>query len=261
MCIDLQRYTSDVKLIIPSPAVHVEDIFLRWKADSLVVQTGCVVLIADILGDETGWAWYDRDKYDTLRKKVLLPDENGERKQLGNRVQAAIDTISTQHGVDKDRIGVMGFCLGGHPVLELTRMKNPSVKALVTFHGVFDSIKKLSPISSGQDVANCNVLVCSGADDPFVADKDLSEAMSLFKDLGYQSKLMKFQNTSKYHPELNDVSTFPHYLPLLLLTSHMTTGHGFTNPAQDFNPNDAFAYNDEAYHKSWSAALELMKSL
>ena len=53
-------------------------------------------------------------------------------------------------------------------------------------------------VSSGQDVANCNVLVCSGADDPFVADEDLSEAMLMFKDLGYQSKLMKFQNTSKY---------------------------------------------------------------
>ena len=49
--------------------------------------------------------------------------------------------------------------------------------------------------------------------------------------------------------------------PLLLLKSQMTKEHGFTNPAQDFNPNDAFLYNDEAYHKSWSAALELMKSL
>ena len=118
----------------------VEDIFLRWKADSLVAQTGCVVLIADILGDETGWAWHDREKYGTVRKKVLLPDENGERKQLGNRVQAAIDTISTQHGVDKDRIGVMGFCLGGHPVLELARMKNPSVKTLVTFHAASSTV-------------------------------------------------------------------------------------------------------------------------
>ena len=133
-----------------------------------------------------------------MRKKVLLPDVNGERKQLVSRVQAAIDTISTQHGVDKDRIGVLGFCLGGHPVLELARTNNPSVKALVTFHGVFDSIKKLVPVSSCHDVVkDCNVLVCSGADDPFVADEDLSEAMLMFKDLGYQSKLMKFDNTSK----------------------------------------------------------------
>lgn len=214
----MQYHASAVELIYPSPAVHVEDIFLRWKADSLVVQTGCVVLIADILGDETGWAWHDREKYDTVRKKVLLPNENGERKQLTSRVQAAIDTISTQHGVDKGRIGVMGFCLGGHPVLELARMKNPSVKALVTFHGVFDSIKKLSPVSIGQDVANCNVLVCSGADDPFVADEDLSEAMVMFKDLGYQSKLMKFQNTSKYHSELICSSQ----LSRALLTSSFT---------------------------------------
>jgi len=58
-----------------------QDIFLRWKADSLINEqttfgeNGCVVLIADILGDDTGWAWRDRQRYDTVRQSMLVPDE------------------------------------------------------------------------------------------------------------------------------------------------------------------------------------------
>lgn len=222
-----------------------QDIFLRWKADSLVNERqvfgekGCVVLIADILGDETGWAWHDRERYDSVRKSILLPDENGERKRLTDRVQAAIGALAAQPGVDAEKIGAMGFCLGGHPILEMARMRNPSIRAMVTFHGVFDGVRKLSSaesfIDEGTDMPPAaKVLACTGADDPFISEEDLDAAIKMFGDLGCQSKVMKFENTR----------------------------HGFTNPAQDYNPNkDAFAYNEESYDKAWLAALSLMKSL
>lgn len=215
-----------------------QDIYLRWKADSLVNEhdvfgnKGCVVLIADILGDQSGWAWHDRARYGNVRKSVLVPDENGERKKLVGRVQAAIDAIKAEPGVDPERIGAMGFCLGGHPIMELARLKDPSVKAMVTFHGVFDGVRKLSSIGRSMDGAKCNVLVCTGEDDPFVPSEDLDAAMNMFNDLGYQNNMMKFEHTR----------------------------HGFTNPAQDYNPSDAFAYSEEAYTKAWSAALSLLKN-
>ena len=227
-----------------------QDIFLRWKADSLVNERevfgdeGCVVLIADIIGDASGWAWHDREKYETVRKSILVPDANGERKKLTGRVQAAIDAIASQPGVDAKRIGVMGFCLGGHPILELARMKHPSVRSMVTFHGVFDGVRKLSSVEDGSSVegmddvvsaaaSKCNVLVCTGEEDPFIPVEDLDAAMNMFNDLGYQSEMMKFERTR----------------------------HGFTNPAQDCNPNEAFAYSEEACTKAWSAALSLLKSM
>ena len=213
-----------------------QDIFLRWKADSLVneadiFEDGCVVFIADILGDETGWAWNDRTKYDSIRKSILVPDDNGERKRLMSRVQAAIDTLCSQPGVDPKRIAALGFCLGGHPILELARMKNPSVKTMVTFHGVFDGVTKLSPVERSSDIEKNNILVCTGEDDPFIQSDELDAAMTMCTDLGYQSKLIKFEKTR----------------------------HGFTNPAQDYNPSDAFAFNDHAYTKAWSATLSLLK--
>lgn len=216
-----------------------QDIFLRWKADSLVNERdvfgdkGCVVLIADILSDASGWAWQDRETYANVRKSVLVPDNNGERKKLMGRVQAAIDAISAQPGVDPDRIGAMGFCLGGHSILELSRLKNTSVKSMATFHGVFDGVRKLSSVGNSTDVAKCNVLVCTGEDDPFVSSEDLDAAINIFNDLGYQVNMMKFERTR----------------------------HGFTNPAQDFNPSDAFAYNEEASSRAWSAALSLLRTI
>lgn len=35
--------------------------------------------------------------------------------------------------------------------------------------------------------------------------------------------------------------------------------HGFTNPAQEFNPNPAFAYDAEAASKAWKQAVALLR--
>ena len=226
-----------------------QDVFLRWKADSLASDAslfpsgGCIVLIADILGDAEGWAWSsDRSRYQTVRSNTLVPDAQGQRQNLQGRVRAAIDALSNQPGVDPDRIGVLGFCLGGHPVLELARMKIPAVKAMATFHGVFDGVGVLSSVGENdgrgghQDDAGAEteyraeVLVCTGIDDPFVPPEDVALAEQMFRDLGCKCTVMKFENTR----------------------------HGFTNPAQDFNPSPSFGYNP---HSEERAMLEMRNLL
>ena len=223
-----------------------QDMFLRWKADSLVndkelFPNGCVVLIADIIGDREGWAWNDRLKYETIRKSILIPDEKGERNELKCRIQAAIDTLSAQPGVDAGKIAALGFCMGGHPILECARMNLPAVKALISYHGVFDGVEKLSHVSSSDTASSKSddnvstskpdVLVCTGEDDPFVGKQDLTLATAMFNDIGCNCRVMNFQNTK----------------------------HGFTNPAQDYNPSDAFAFNEDSYLQSWSATRDLLK--
>ncbi len=214
-----------------------QDMFLRWKADSLVndkelFPNGCVVLIADIIGDGEGWAWTNRPRYETVRKSILIPDEKGERNELKCRIQAAIDTLSAQPGVDAGQIAALGFCMGGHPILELARMNVPSVMALITYHGVFDGVDRLSHVSnSDNESSKPNVLVCTGEDDPFVGKEDLAMATAMFNDIGCNCRVMNFEKTR----------------------------HGFTNPAQDYNPSDAFAFNEESYSKSWSATRDLLK--
>jgi len=129
--------------------------------------------------------------------------------------------------------------------LELARMNSNltcnQVKAMVTFHGVFDGVRKLRAVQSagegrGGSQANnankTNILVCTGEDDPFIASEDLDAAIAVFNTLGYQTNTMTFKDTK----------------------------HGFTNPAQDYNPSDAFAYSEEANGKAWDAALSLLST-
>ena len=211
-----------------------QDMFLRWKADSLVndkelFPNGCVVLIADIIGDGEGWAWTDRSRYETVRKSILIPDIKGERNELKCRIQVAIETLSAQPDVDPGQIAALGFCMGGHPILELARMSVPSVKVLITYHGVFDGVDRLSHVSNSD--SKPTVLVCTGEDDPFVGKEDLALATAMFNDIGCNCRVMNFEKTR----------------------------HGFTNPAQDYNPSDAFAFNEDSYSKSWSATRDLLK--
>jgi hypothetical protein len=83
------------------------DVFLQWKADSLVTNDdifpdGCVVFIADILGDDIGWAWnFDRTRYNAARDFVLAPDDSGARIQLQSTIMAAVNALKSVPGVDE----------------------------------------------------------------------------------------------------------------------------------------------------------------
>ena len=222
-----------------------QDIFLRWKAESLVANSdlgGCVVLICDIISDDIGWAWgSDRCKYSEARKAVMESSigANGKayRPELQRRVQAAVDALKGLDGVDKNSIASLGWCMGGHPVLEIGRMEIPGMKAAATFHGVFDSVMadQAAVISDENKAANADdgpiCVVCNGNDDPFVKPEDLAKCKGIFESNGWQWKLL----------------------------DHEETRHGFTNPAQDLNPNEAFAFNGEAAASSWEAVCDLLK--
>ncbi|EJK74377.1 hypothetical protein THAOC_03948 [Thalassiosira oceanica] len=212
-----------------------QDVFLRWKADSIATTLPCVVLIADILSDEDGWAWTDRDKYQKVRSEILIPDKNGQRNRLAERAEVAIKTIQAQESVDPNRIAALGFCLGGHPIVELARMKIPGVKVLSTFHGVFDGVQQLgSPVGHSPNCAGTSkILINNGRDDPFVPREDLEAAVKLFKDLGHDCEVQEFDETR----------------------------HGFTNPAQDFNPSASFAFSVKSNEAAMSAVMEMLKDL
>ena len=75
------------------------------------------------------------------------------------------------------------------------------------------------------------MLVCTGAGDPFVPADDLDRALHLFEGLGYRTEVRRYENTK----------------------------HGFSSPAQDFNPSPAFGYSEKAAKSAWGATLELLK--
>lgn len=220
------------------------DVCLHWKADSLVTNRdvfpdGCIVLVADILSDDVGWSWSaDRSKYNAARGSVLaVDDSNGTtRTNLQVKIQAALDalTSSMPDVVDESRLGAMGWCLGGHSVLELSRMKPSGLKAMATFHGVFDGIPPpASSKGTEESDGGCQILICNGAEDPFVSESTLQNAVETMQQHGHTVTLLELQGAK----------------------------HGFTSPAQDFNPNEAFGFNEEGAQLAWSSSLDLFKSL
>jgi dienelactone hydrolase len=221
-----------------------KDVFLFYKAYLLAKELNCLVLICDILSDSHGWAWdLDRTHYNHVRNELAKDNH----RLLQSRVEAAIRAIlevdrkdeSNLLKIDKNHLAIMGWCLGGQPILEVPRIQSStemdfSVRALVTFHGVFRREPPLTLPTNRNSKDCCTVLICNGNDDPFVSTHDLESAKSYFESAGYNVEI-----------------------------AHMKSAkHGFTNPAQAFNENDSFDYNEAAAETSWAMTVKLLlKSL
>jgi dienelactone hydrolase len=160
---------------------------------------------------------------------------------LRARVMAAIQALLnvTAQSVASHQIAAMGFCLGGQPILELANASREHrhflVAALITFHGVFARETPLSTMAltrNMEDGDQPNVLICNGDDDPFVAPKEIEAAGNFFRANGFAVEVFRVANAK----------------------------HGFTNPAQDMNPNPAFGFSPDGSVQAWTRALGLLRS-
>lgn len=223
------------------------DLFLLYKAVSLVNSVNeqdCLVLIADLLGDDSGWGWnVDKSRYQAATSHVLaaghenddddddMPMIVGSRPVLQQRMQAALDYLATTHKVD--RCAAFGWCFGGHAILETSRMPvavRSRIKALATFHGVFDGLTAPTELDADTGMP-VDVLICHGTEDPFVPEENLEQALATFQAHRFRTQLLQLSGAK----------------------------HGFSSPAQAFNPNPAFGYNAEAAAKAWRQALNLIR--
>jgi dienelactone hydrolase len=263
-----------------------QDIFLHWKAHSLVTRSNkkdnnvcpCVVLIADMVSDPMGaMGWGDdRSEYTVARDHLLQvktasrstndeehqqgtsvgtsPSTSKARPVLHSRVQAAIYTLqqglTAQNGVvllvSPDQISVMGWCFGGHPVLEIVRCEDlrRQVTCAVTFHGVIDGIQHLEfdnniTADDASKSAEClRLLICHGREDPFI----------------------KREHVHLYHTMLDALSGPPNPKVQWSMLEFGGVRHGFSNPAQEFNPNQkTFGYDATAARVAWDTALSILR--
>lgn len=126
-----------------------------------VAAEGFVVLVADMYGaglrpanaEEAGQA-----------AGAVYADREGMRA----RINAALDTLKAQPGVDATRLGAFGFCFGGSTVLELAR-SGTALGGVVSLHGNLDT----SARAAAGDI-NTPILVLNGADDPLVSAESIA---------------------------------------------------------------------------------------
>ncbi len=178
----------------------------------MLAQLGYVAFCADIYGKGI------RPK-DTKEAGVEATKYKSDRALLRLRVSAGLEELKKSQLVDAKRIAAVGYCFGGTTVIELAR-NGADIKGIVSFHGGLDS-----PTPADGKNVKCKVLVCHGADDPFVKAADLAAFEDEMRAANVDWTLIKFGGAV----------------------------HAFTQPLAGNDNSKGAAYNEKADKRSWAA--------
>ena len=135
------------------------------------------------------------------------------------RARAGLDFLLAQPGVDPARIAAIGYCFGGGTALELARSGAP-LAGTVSFHGNLDT-----PDPSVAKAIRAKILVCHGADDPYVPPDQVAAFQKEMRDAGVDYQIIQYGGAV----------------------------HSFTVRDAGSDPSKGAAYHAAADQRSWEA--------
>lgn len=150
-----------------------------------------------------------------------------DRELFRRRLNRGLEILREQPNVDAKRIAAIGYCFGGTGVIELAR-NGADIAGVVSFHGGLDS-----PTPADGKNITAKILVCHGADDPFVPEKDIAA----------------------FKTELNDANVD------WQMVYYSGAVHSFTQPMAGDDNSRGAAYNEKADQRSWSAMQQFFDEL
>jgi dienelactone hydrolase len=153
----------------------------------------------------------------------LLKPLYDDRKRMRARGLAALELLTQRKEVDPRRVASIGFCFGGTMSLELAR-GGADIKAVVGFHsGLATNAPSPRPIRS-------RILVCIGADDPFIVPDERAAFEAEMRKAGADWQMHLYGGTV----------------------------HSFTNREADGRGRpEAMRYSAESDARSWASMQEL----
>jgi len=193
-------------VVFPDAMGHGEHSMERAHA---LADMGYVALAADVYGE----CLQPRDVARALELSTAL---RADSTQWRSRARACLDALTTADGVDKQRLGAIGFCFGGSTALELARSGAP-VKAAVCFHGGLET-----QLPARQGFVTSTILVCSGARDSRVPLTSVPVFLDEMEAAGCECEVVVYSGVQ----------------------------HSFTNRATDALPG--MAYSARADRRSWA---------
>lgn len=143
------------------------------------------------------------------------------------RGRAALDKLASLPQVDPTRLAAIGFCMGGTFGLELAR-DGANLRGVVSFHG---GLETKIPAVAGKTKAR--ILVCTGADDPFVPVAQVN---------AFEEEMSKAGVDWQVH-------------------SYGGTVHSFTNPDAATAGIDGLKYNKAADERSWNSMVAFFNEI
>lgn len=137
-------------------------------------------------------------------------------KEYQKRITLALEQLVLA-GANPENIVVIGYCFGGTGALEAARAKM-NIKGVVSFHGGLgkDTTRPAEPMSP-------KVLVCHGADDPYVPAAEITAFQQEMRDAKADWQMIYYANAV----------------------------HSFTNPESGTDNSKGAAYNEKAAKRSW----------
>ncbi|WP_422080150.1 dienelactone hydrolase family protein [Ulvibacterium sp.] len=191
--------------------------YVRQRADMLA-ELGYTALAVDMYGDGKLADHPDDAGKFAMSVMTNLPEATA-------RFNAAMDLLKSHASVDGEKIGAIGYCFGGSVVLTMAN-SGADLDAVAAFHSGVQL-----PVMPN-DKLKAKVLVCNGADDPFIDP----ESVTAFKSA------------------LDSINADYTYL------SYPGVKHSFTSKEADANGekfNLPLAYDADADGKSWASLQQL----
>jgi dienelactone hydrolase len=175
-----------------------------------LAELGYVAFALDIYG-------VDNRPKDRGQAGAMAGKFKNDRKLFRKRLNLGLDMLKKVSQVDPKRVAAIGYCFGGTGVLELAR-SGADVAGVVSFHGGLDA-----PTPEDAKNIKAKVLVCHGADDPFVSQEGIDAMTKSFNEADVDWQMIYYSNAV----------------------------HSFTQPMAGDDPSKGAAYNEKADLRSW----------
>lgn len=140
-----------------------------------------------------------------------------DRKLMRDRVKTGLDILLQNELCDNKKVAAIGYCFGGGTVLELAR-SGAEIEGVISFHGNLDT-----PDPENAKNIKCKILVCHGAEDPYVSKESID---------GFFDEMKKAEVDYQF-------------------IAYSGAVHAFTNPESGNDPSVGAAYNAVADRRSW----------
>lgn len=191
--------------------------YVRQRADMLA-ELGYTALAVDMYGDGKQANHPDDAGKFAMSVMTNLPEATA-------RFEAAMNLLKSHASVDEEKIAAIGYCFGGSVVLTMAN-SGADLDAVAAFH----SGVQLPVMPT--DKLKAKVLVCNGAEDPFIS----SESVEAFKSA------------------LDSINADYEYV------TYPGVKHSFTSKEADANGKKfglPLAYDADADEKSWTSLQQL----
>lgn len=194
--------------------------YTRKRADMLA-ELGYAAFAIDMYGD--GKVASHPEDAQKFMKSVMSNIDEGEA-----RFKKALELLKSNENVDSEKIGVIGYCFGGSVALTMANA-GLDLDAVVAFHSGVQL-----PIMP-QEGIKAKVLICNGADDPFVSAESVDTYKSKMDSVGASYEYIAYEGAV----------------------------HAFTSKGADSLGNKfdmPLAYNEKADKESWEEMKKLFAS-